>query len=381
MGAIQAAHERFLGNKYFGSLDGLRAISIIAVVWHHSSFHGAGLLGHGYYGVQLFFAISGFLITTLLLREQDRAGRISLKNFYIRRTLRIFPAYYAVIALYTVVVVLMDHTPAGSKFLSNLPYFATYTSNWFVVKYDWFRHHERIVFYFAWSLATEEQFYLFWPSIVRFARVRYLPVAVMVLLLVLEEGTRWALGVGWFTVDPLVVRIVLSIAPPICLGCLAAYLLHWAAGFRLAHRIAGQLWSAPLAMGSLVFLLSLDDTYPPLAIIFAMAYLVVACAIRPDHLLRGFLEHSWLRHVGTVSYGVYLLHMLAINVVHRILGEDAGGGTVFALSLPLTIVGATISYRFFEQRFLALKDRFTSSAPRFARTVTGFPAVLPPQGD
>jgi peptidoglycan/LPS O-acetylase OafA/YrhL len=91
------SYERFREIKIFNSLDGLRCLSIVAVVWHHVAGHwlsGVHLMSVGYLGVDFFFVISGFLITTLLLREKEKYGRISLKNFYMRRSLRIFPLYY-----------------------------------------------------------------------------------------------------------------------------------------------------------------------------------------------------------------------------------------------------------------------------------------------
>ena len=121
--------DRFLQTSYFPSLDGLLAVSIVAVVWHHAAGHRQGILGRGFLGVEHFFAISGFLITTLLLRERERTGTISLPSFYVRRTLRIFPLYYAVLALYVGLVALTAATtPAGAQFFANLPAFATYTS-------------------------------------------------------------------------------------------------------------------------------------------------------------------------------------------------------------------------------------------------------------
>ena len=130
-------------------------------------------------GVSLFFVVSGFLITTLLPRERSATGNISLKSFYLRRTLRIFLVYYSILGLY-VILVLERHTEPGAQFWYNLPFFATYTSNWFVPA-----NSDRIFFLFAWSLATEEQFYLFWPWIIRKGRV-VVPVAVMALLMVLQ---------------------------------------------------------------------------------------------------------------------------------------------------------------------------------------------------
>src|SRR5215831_9494644 len=119
---VSARYQQFIQGKYFGALDGLRCLSIIGVIWHRTGPHGNhGLLSRGYLGVDLFFTISGFLITTLLLREQREEGRISLRNFYIRRTLRIFPLYYTVLALYVFLVWRFErNTPAGVQFFHNL---------------------------------------------------------------------------------------------------------------------------------------------------------------------------------------------------------------------------------------------------------------------
>src|SRR2546421_12834986 len=94
-----ADHKNYLAAKYFPSLDGLRAISILAVIWYHVP-ELRPIWATGFLGVHLFFVISGFLITTLLLREKAATGSISLKKFYIRRTLRIFPAYYLTLGLF-----------------------------------------------------------------------------------------------------------------------------------------------------------------------------------------------------------------------------------------------------------------------------------------
>src|SRR4051812_45786402 len=148
-------HARFLSQKRFGSLDGLRAACIVTIVWTHTapSWVNATLAHIGSQGVTLFFAISGFLITTLLLRERTRNAGIDIRSFYVRRVLRIFPLYYTVLAIYVSVVTVMErHTAAGDAFFGHLIYFATCTSNLFVPL------EGRVIFYFAWSVAAEAQF-------------------------------------------------------------------------------------------------------------------------------------------------------------------------------------------------------------------------------
>src|SRR5215831_11452940 len=122
MGNLSVEHRAFLEVRRFGSLDGLRAISILAVIWSHGPGQTAKweLARSGRLGVDLFFAISGFLITTLLLREQSASGGISLRQFYARRALRIFPLYYAVLALYCVLMAASRNTNSGSGFFSHL---------------------------------------------------------------------------------------------------------------------------------------------------------------------------------------------------------------------------------------------------------------------
>jgi len=181
-------------------------------------------------------------------------------------------------------------------------------------------------------------------------------------LLLLGESSRWAVEAGQLRPDLLLVRVLASVATPICLGCLAAYLLHRPAGFRVAWRIAGRTWSAPLAAGLLALTLVVEAT-PTAVVALAMTFLVVACSIRPDHPLRGLLGWRGLRYVGTISYGMYLLHMLALNTARRLL-PDAGALPRFAVAALIAVVLASISFRWFERPVMALKDRLTGRVVR-----------------
>ncbi|HYO56349.1 acyltransferase [Archangium sp.] len=350
---MQNAHDEFLNARFFAGLDGLRCLSIVAVVAYHVAGSHHGLVGRGYLGVSLFFAISGFLITTLLLRERDKAGHISLRGFFARRALRIFPLYYTVLGLYAVLVFFSekDATVRGD-FFANLPAFLTYTSNWFVPP----AADKRVIFYFAWSLATEEQFYLLWPLVMSLSRRTWTPVLFMGGLLAVALGAPWAVSAGYLDPSQLGGRMLTSVSASICLGCLAAHLTHSPKGFAWVSPVLGQAWSVPvmavLLAGAVVW-----PEAPNWLISLVMTALVVATCIRPEQPLAPVLGHSWVRYVGTVSYGIYLLHMLALNVVRRAM-PGQGAAVYFVLTLAVSVLVATLSHRYFESQFLKLKGRF-----------------------
>ncbi|MDY7226001.1 acyltransferase family protein [Hyalangium rubrum] len=355
------AHQEFQRTRFFPGLDGLRCLSIVLVVAYHVSGMHSGFLGRGYLGVALFFAISGFLITTLLLREQDSHGQISLGRFYARRSLRIFPLYYAVLGIYVVLVLFTEKgVQEKTEFFTNLPAFLTYTSNWFVPLVP----DKRIIFYFAWSLATEEQFYLLWPGVMRMAR-RGGAVVFMAGLLAISLWAPWAVETGRLDDSLLWVRILASFAPPICMGCLAAYAVHTRQGFAWVYRVLGHTWVPPAAL-ALVLAAVATDGVPFGLTSLLMTALVVSCCISTKHPLMPVLTFSWIRYVGTVSYGVYLLHMLALNLVRRLV-PGQGMAVYLPLTLGLSVLLAGLSYRYFESWFLRLKDRLGAGpapAPR-----------------
>lgn len=344
----------------FGSLDGLRALSVVAVVWFHTMSQTlSGRLSHaGAEGVTLFFAISGFLITTLLIREQARRGRIDLRAFYIRRSLRIFPLYYAVLVLYVVAVLLFERDSAvGRQFFVNLPYFASYTSNLFVPL------DGRVIFYFAWSLAAEEQFYLLWPPIL--AWLRSIPRAIFVISVV---------GLGAFVVLEVALPLLADSGPQsqgqqaiykvplaIVFGVLLALLLALRRPFAVFWWVlAATRWHALAWFGLGLAVVGWIDA-PRLATHGALALVVASCVLREDHLLSRVLNARAIAYIGSISYGIYLLHMLCKNAVVKAFGAAGlapDAGLVFVGTLALTIAVAGLSFRYFESYFLGLKRHF-----------------------
>lgn len=361
------AYSKFREVRYFGSLDGLRAISILGVVWFHTWYitpyypvlRTIPVLRIGEFGVHVFFGISGFLITTLLLREQERYGAISLRDFYIRRALRIWPVYYATLAFYVALVLFTENgTDRGRLFFHYLPGYLTYTFTWFAGSAT-----SGVIFNFAWSLATEEQFYCFWPATVRF--LRGLGAAlVMIALIAVHMVARYGLLAGVLPQGSLLDRMIWSIAVPICLGSLLAQALATPGGFRTLHPILGQKWSAPAMAALLAAALFPLEPIWPLAWL-AVALLVGACVIREDNGLAPILRFRPLAFIGVVSYGMYLFNTLVVRVVHVALDRLGYGHPLLALpfTVALTVLAAFLSYRYFEIPFLAQKSRF-SRKPR-----------------
>lgn len=359
-------YAKFRDVRFFGSLDGLRALSIVAVIWFHcwwgtpyyKRLLAMPVLRQGGYGVQIFFVISGFLITTLLLRERDRFGRISIRDFYVRRALRIWPLYYATIGLYVVLMVVVVRGLRSRDFFHYLPYFLTYTYTWFMSP-QW----NAGTFNLAWTLCTEEQFYAFWPVVLRFVRGRW-SSAVILALVALKIAARngWTnsfLPPGW-----LPTRIVMSISIAICFGVLLAQALHSERGFRWLNKVLGHRWSAPAALAALA-ITQAPQRVPLLPAFAATAALVGACAIREDNGLAFALKLRPVAFIGVLSYGMYLLNSVAIHGVEFVLGRLGllNPLLVFPLAMAVAACGAFLSYRYFESHFLRLKSRFSRLRP------------------
>lgn len=346
-----AAHQRYRAQRTFGSLDGLRCLAIVPVVLHHSiSGDVSGLLSKGPLGVDLFFALSGFLITTLLLRERDREGHVDTLAFYRRRALRIFPLYYLVLGVYLLrVLLLLPEGPQRAHFFASLPFFATYTTNWFV---DFAAPHP-IIFAFSWSLAAEEQFYLLFPWLYRFRAGPWLGALG---LLVLDRFAELGLLAAWGA-SPLVVRIASSVQAPICFGALLAWLLHGRRSFGVVYSVLGRRFAELGPFAALLGTLLLPGI-PLWATQLVIAACVAAVVLREDHVLAPLLRQRYVARIGAVSYGVYMLHVSVVTGVKRAL-PDAHRSLplVFGLSLLLSVLAAEVTFRLFESRFLRLRTR------------------------
>jgi peptidoglycan/LPS O-acetylase OafA/YrhL len=311
----------------------------------------SGLAARGGLGVDLFFGISGFLITTLLLREHTRHGVVSLRKFYGRRALRIFPLYYTVLGLYIIAMPFGAHETAEG-FRRDLPYFLSYTSNWFTGRTGYF--------IFAWSLAAEEQFYSTWPWALRYlgpGRAMWLPIGMLPLLVV------WQWSLPQSGPHTSLAGIILDNVPiGIVSGCLVAFALNSATGFRWAWLALGGRWTQVILLGAVLGLAAIGPFSMVESIL--LAALVGACVVREDGVLAPALQHRWAVLIGVVSYGIYMLHELVYSTANVMSGVLLEGkwhvrtvSGFLAVSAVTTLL-ATVSFRYYESTFLRLKSRF-----------------------
>ncbi|HEY0745698.1 MAG TPA: acyltransferase [Steroidobacteraceae bacterium] len=356
-GVASCAWREFRKTKIFGSLDGLRTLSILAVIWHHAGTANNSwrLLDRGFLGVDLFFVISGFLIVTLLLREQSDNGEISLKKFYMRRTLRIFPLYYAVILFLALIYLTVNRNSLfGHRFLSELPYYLTYTANFFPV----------VGLRIVWSLATEEQFYLLWPSIEKYLAKYVVPVLLFLIalnqfvsfrrnaisdLVGSADWTQWNISQTTFT--------------PILLGVSAAHLLHSQRTYRLVAHFAANRWASSLCFLILVGLATVAPVdvsgLPRLMLQLCMTAFLVSCVYREDHALQSLLRFSPFQRIGKVSYGMYLLHIPLLTLAAYLLHSNAASISLYVVEVAITIIAAELSFKFLESPILRLKRKYS----------------------
>lgn len=359
-------HTQFMRTRFFESLDGLRAMSILGVIWAHVWYVSGPpyykaltmmpVLRNGAFGVSVFFGISGFLITTLLLREQLKHGRISLRDFYIRRTLRIWPLYYATLALYVVLVLTLQRgTGRDHVFFHFLPGYLTFTFTWFA---GW--QAAGAIFSFGWSISVEEQFYMIWAGVLRLFRGA-LPVILMCLMIVLRMATEFDAMGRVVPKDSLAWRMAAGIAVPICIGAILAQMLHSERWFVRVRPLIGHRWAAPLTLIALILSLApAADIWEwvrwPLACL-----LVGACVIREDNGMGWFLRWRPIGYIGVVSYGMYMLNVLVLDCLEPIFNRLGLRHPLlqFPIAVACTVLAAGLSYRLLETPFLQLKERFS----------------------
>lgn len=354
--------DTYLARKHFAGLDGLRAAAIIGVVWHHSPRPDfLPMFGRGFLGVDLFFILSGFLIATLLLREKERNGRISLRNFWTRRFLRLMPAYYLLLfGMLATYLIFKPGDPDTARLADGFWVYALYLSNWF--------HPHANNLGITWSLATEEQFYLIWPLIAAFAAPRFAilfwAVAVFINQLINFGALDPLINQGFGPGAAEGKEILETTFTPILLGIGLAHLLHTPMWFDWVKRFTGFRY-APYVYSVLLLLLinyPTDDISGALRVTLhlVMTAFLAAVIIQPASTMTRILSLQPIVLIGTVSYGMYLYHMWCIHIVRTVFEKFSlpSMGLQFPIALAATIATAALSYYCYEKWFLDMRKRF-----------------------
>lgn len=392
-------HTEENGLKALGSripsLDGWRAVSIILVLGGHCKF-AAGFpahLKHGFLwpfagdlGVRFFFTISGLLITWLLLQEEQKNGRISLKNFYIRRAIRILPVYFAFLGVLFLLQLFTPFHQSNVIWASDL----TFTANFCQTIQNekvWTSAH-------LWSLSTEEQFYLLWPG----------------LLILLDLGRNWQRGLRIVAATLVIAPVYRILAqghfyPPqldwafglfafpryfdaLAIGCGGALLLanRWASVQRWMNRVPSWLLTLTGAMlialpsaathKHIFTLLSEPLGHSLEGIGFSM--LLLQSVVTPWRTPFQCLNWGWMCRIGVLSYSIYIWQMIFCTNP-----AVFGLGNVWWMTFPGWMVSAlgaaVLSYYGLERPLLKLRERFRTQEPQ--KTPEPIPAAAPPLRD
>lgn len=368
-------------STYIPALDGLRGLAILLVLLHHFTFY-SGMKAEmfldrlyymttmaGWCGVDLFFVLSGFLITGILVDAKGGPGYF--RNFYMRRTLRIFPLYYAALALTFLLAPVV--LAAGAEFSADQLWYWTYLINVKIALDGW--PAQNAIAHF-WSLAVEEQFYIVWPVLVLALSRRGL-FSACAACIALALWTRVALT--WADEDLAAYVLMPARMDSLALGALLALLAREPGGLQRWRRAA---WGVAAVSGALLGWIFVAKRglwlhhrqihtvgFSIIALFFA-ALLTLTVTAREASLLHRLFTLRPMMMLGRYSYGLYVIHHpVAIG-----LGSLLGGWqlpTVLGSRLPVLLVFsavcfvvslllAMLSWHLFESRFLRLKDRFAT---------------------
>lgn len=347
---------------YRPALDGVRGIAILLVMGRH--FYVPGISGGGHVGVQIFFVLSGFLITTLLLEEHAQSTRVSLGRFYVRRARRLLPGLFALLAMVLLV------TGIRGELAESLPpaiFSGAYVANWTLAAGYPMGHLTH-----AWTLSVEEQFYMVWP-----------------LLLVVALGMRkvWAAAAFASIVGGLLIAIrvwrpelnfALDRADGLMIGCLLA--MACASGWRLQSSMTFGVVSLAILLVAITAPYGDPTVYGwGLLVVGIASALLIAASLNGGGIERA-LSFRPLVAIGKISYSLYLWHFaVSWEVWPRLISAGWGWLPTAAASAALSTAFALVSYRYVE-RPLRARRRLATAQPATESEIRHAPAVAEAPG-
>ncbi len=357
--------------EHYPALDGLRGIAILLVVF----FHNFGFIDYFYFGwlgVDLFFVLSGFLITEILLKSLGNPGFLS--NFFIRRMLRIFPLYYLFLIIFLLVLPSVSSLKESMNYYANNQWwFWLYIQNWLYVINP---PESNNLLLHLWSLAVEEQFYIIWPFVILLIRNKKWLLGLVIALLIAVMLTRSLLwvtnteGLQYFNL------YIFTRIDGICIGCALALIRNLNPNFVRNYTAIIVSFIAALNF-AFFFLNRMNDFsfpyfpfigYTTFAILFAI--LVDECIVNKSGFLSRIFQNPILRFFGKISYGFYIIHWPVYKLSYDglvswldnfIIHNDFLVSIISSLlATCLAILLSIISFYFFEKHFLLLKNKLKS---------------------
>ena len=342
---------------YIHGLDGIRAIAVLLVIIGHMGFIS---IIPGGFGVTLFFFISGFLITRLLIAEQEKKGQVQLFNFYTRRFLRLLPALLFMILISTGIMTALGDAPRMRDFFSSLIYMMNYNN----IALGFAGEIQTGPWGHLWSLAVEEHFYLFFPLLIVMFGKRFDKTINLCLLLcgaaliwrcMTYYGTNFPRKYNYFATETRIDSILY--------GCLLSLLLHFNPHGAWRKWLTG--W-APLLLAALTlgvcFVLRGEGFRQTLRYsLQGMALFIVILNLyyfKPLHFSFRILDLPILRWIGRMSYGLYLWHIPALYFANNYFGLAEGTVLYAATAMVITLSYTYVSYHGVEQPIIQLRKRY-----------------------
>jgi peptidoglycan/LPS O-acetylase OafA/YrhL len=354
------------GRAHYPALDGMRGLAILLVVVYHN-FNFINYTFFGWLGVDLFFVLSGFLITDILLTSRNNKNY--LRNFYVRRFLRIFPLYYAALILLLLILPpILNQPEVFDYFVTNQIWLWAFLQNWLYI----FKQPAGVgVLNHFWSLAVEEQFYLLWPfAILLLKKPKRLFIFISLLLLAVL-GLRLYIWLQQIENLAYANLYTFSRIDGICVGCMIALIQRLNPEF-LSRNTA---WIV-VTFAGLNFLFDFVNqfyqfSFPFLALVgyttFAMIFglMVHEGTLKKKGWVNLIFTNPVLKFFGKISFGLYVIHWPVYILLNPVILKWWGGfryaNFISSVSVTILAIGLSlVSYYFFEIKFLKLKDRFAN---------------------
>ena len=369
--------------KYFKGLDSLRFFAAFLVVLHHAeqirmkyglfNLKEYSLFNNGGIAVTFFFVLSGFLISYLLFKEDGKTSSISVKKFYSRRILRIWPLYFLIVIIG---IIFLPYILDFIGYSYSLPY----SFNDVILYYILFSPFMVNIFYGhhliepLWSIGVEELYYIVWAPLFKFLRNYILPIIILIIFV--RSLLMYASFLGYF--DPVIRRLIKMLRfEAMAIGGLGAYLIYNYSSI-LTHFLFSRLSQFLLIIfvllrifafkllvaQSVVFnFLFTTPVISQLVIMIIFAWLIINISLNPKSIVR--LDNKILNFLGNISYGIYMYHMLVIFGIvvffkqYLLIMNSFPSSIIFYLLITtLVIIVSYLSKRFFEDYFLSFKKSF-----------------------